>query len=68
VHAVFPGGGWKRFLRGGDRCVFDRFWLTSSNPAVCADIPSGDVIEVLDLAPRVVQDLEGEPSGRAAWS
>jgi phosphoribosylpyrophosphate synthetase len=68
VHAVFPGGGYKRFLKGGDRCVFDRFWLTSSNPAICGDIPSGDVIEVLDLTPSIVHDLEGEPSGRAAWS
>ena len=68
VHAVFPGGGWKRFMKGGDRAVFERFWLSSSNPAVCAQIPSGDVFEVLDLAPRIVHDLEQEPSGRSAWS
>ena len=68
VHAVFPGGGWKRFTKGGDRAVFERFWLSSSNPAVCEQIPSGDVFEVLDLAPRIVHDLELEPSGRSAWS
>ena len=68
VHAVFPGNGFKRFLKGGDRAVFERFWLSSSNPAVCQQIPSGDVFEVLDLAPRIVHDLEGEPSGRSAWS
>ena len=50
VHAVFPGESWRRFLKGGDRgSVFKQFWLTSSNPAVCATIPSGDVFEVLDL-------------------
>jgi phosphoribosylpyrophosphate synthetase len=68
VHAVFPNGSFTRFLRGGDRAVFARFWLSSSNPAVCAQIPSGDVFEVLDLAPRIVHDLVHEPSGRSAWS
>ena len=58
----------KRFLSGGDRAVFARFWLSSSNPAVCAQIPSGDVFEVLDLAPSIVHDLVQEPSGRSAWS
>ena len=68
VHAVFPGESWRRFLRGADRGVFARFWLSSSNPAVCGQIPSGDVFEVLDLTPRIAHDLQHEPSGRAAWS
>ena len=68
VHAVFPGGSWAPFTKGGDRAVFERFWLSSSNPAVCDQIPSGDVFEVLDLAPRILHDLDNEPSGRAAWS
>eukprot|EP00929_Paragymnodinium_shiwhaense_P106105 TRINITY_DN7123_c0_g1_i1.p1 TRINITY_DN7123_c0_g1~~TRINITY_DN7123_c0_g1_i1.p1 ORF type:complete len:637 (+),score=110.72 TRINITY_DN7123_c0_g1_i1:85-1995(+) len=68
THAVFPGESWKRFLRGGDRGIFERFWLTSSNPAVCKQIPGGDVFEIIDLAPRVARDLEEEPSGRSAWS
>ena len=68
VHAVFPGGSFKRFLTGGDRAVFRRFWLSSSNPSVCAQIPSGDVFEVLDLAPSIVHDLAQEPSGRSAGS
>jgi len=68
VHAVFPNASYKRFLTGGDRAVFARFWLSSSNPAVCGQIPSGDVFEVLDLAPSIVHDLENEPSGRSAWS
>ena len=46
VHAVCPGGGWKRFLKGGDRAVFKRFWISSSNPAVCDQIPSGDIFTV----------------------
>ena len=68
VHAVFPDESWRRFLKAGDRGVFTRFWLTNSNPAVCEHIPSGDVFEMLDLAPRVIRDLLQEPSGRAAWS
>lgn len=68
VHAVFPNGSWKRFMKGGDRGVFKRFWLSSSNPSVCDTIPSNDVFEVLDLAPQIVHDLDHEPSGRAAWS
>eukprot|EP00928_Gymnodinium_smaydae_P043730 TRINITY_DN29249_c0_g2_i1.p1 TRINITY_DN29249_c0_g2~~TRINITY_DN29249_c0_g2_i1.p1 ORF type:complete len:642 (+),score=147.78 TRINITY_DN29249_c0_g2_i1:79-2004(+) len=68
VHGVFPNESWRRFLRGGDRDVFSRFWLSSSNPAVLAKVPGGDVFEVLDLAPRIARDLVEEPSGRAAWS
>jgi len=68
VHAVFPKDSFRRFLRGNDRSVFARFWLTNSNPAVCEQIPSRDVFEVLDLAPQIARDLVEEPSGRAAWS
>lgn len=68
THAVFPSEAWRRFLRGGDRDVFTRFWLTSSNPSVCSQIPGGDVFEMIDLAPRIARDLEAEPSGRSAWS
>ena len=68
VHAVFPNGSWKRFMKGGDRGVFERFWLSSSNPSVCDRIPSNDVFEVLDMAKLIVHDLDHEPTGRAAWS
>jgi len=68
VHAVFPNESWRRFLRGGDRSAFAKFWLTNSNPAVCKEIPAGDVFEALDLTPRLMRDLAQEPSGRAAWS
>lgn len=57
VHAVFPKQCWRRFLRGGDRAVFDRFWLTNSNPAVCDPIPQDDIFEVVDLTPQILKDL-----------
>jgi len=68
VHAVFPNESWRRFLREGDRAAFARFWLTNSNPAVCKQLPAGDVYEILDLTPRIMRDISQEPSGRAAWS
>jgi hypothetical protein len=45
-------------LKDGDRgSVFSRFWLTNSNPAVCALLPAGDTFEVLDLTPKLLVDL-----------
>ncbi|CAE8628924.1 unnamed protein product [Polarella glacialis] len=57
VHAVFPKESWRRFLKDGDRTVFDRFWLTNSNPGVTMQIPDGDVFEVIDLTQQIVRDL-----------
>jgi phosphoribosylpyrophosphate synthetase len=58
VHAVFPDESWRRFLKGGDRGgAFTRFWLTNSNPHVCAALPVEDVFEVLDLSPQILLDL-----------
>ncbi|KAG5178318.1 phosphoribosyltransferase-like protein [Tribonema minus] len=58
AHGVFPSEAWKRFARGGDRCVFDRFWLTNSIPTTTDRLPKDDVYTVLDISDKIVQDLD----------
>lgn len=57
THAVFPQESWRRFARGGDRCIFIHFFTTDSNPQVTSKLPAGDVFEVLPLVPQVLADL-----------
>lgn len=56
-HGIFPRNAHKRFAKGGDRAIFDNFWVTNSNPVGIKDIPAGDCFEVLDIAELVVKDL-----------
>ena len=58
AHAVFPHDSWRPFLRGGERGIFDKFWVTNSQPSVTDKLPHGDAFEVLDLLPRIVEDLD----------
>jgi phosphoribosylpyrophosphate synthetase len=58
AHSVFPNDSWKRFARGGDRGVFEKFWTTNSIPTVTNDLPEGDVFVVLDLLDKIVYDLD----------
>jgi phosphoribosylpyrophosphate synthetase len=61
THAGFPAGAAERFCAGGDRAVFEHFWLTNSNPVPVAHLRTLDAaaspFEVLDLMPLVVKDL-----------
>jgi len=57
THGIFPRDSYKRFLKDGDRSIFDKFFVTNSNPTVIADIPEGDCFEVLDMTDLVVKDL-----------
>lgn len=57
AHAVFPNDSWKRFITGGDRCIFKPFWLTNSIPKVTSRIPTNDIFTVLDIVPQIVEDL-----------
>jgi len=57
THGVFPRDSYKRFLKGGDRAIFDNFWVTNSNPTVVNKIPSDDTFEVLDITDLVIKDL-----------
>mmetsp|Transcript_38463 Transcript_38463/g.46409 ORF Transcript_38463/g.46409 Transcript_38463/m.46409 type:complete len:318 (+) Transcript_38463:305-1258(+) len=57
AHGVFPNESWKRFANGGDRCIFDPFWVTNSIPTVACQLPKQDVFHVLDLLPQIVEDL-----------
>jgi phosphoribosylpyrophosphate synthetase len=60
AHAVFPNQSWKRFAKGGDRAVFDRFYVTNSVSTVTDQLPTGEgeVFEVLDLLDTVITDLD----------
>eukprot|EP00752_Nemacystus_decipiens_P018353 g16464.t1 len=58
AHGVFPKEAWKRFAKGGDRCVFDRFLVTNSIPTTTDKLPRGDVYAVLDLVSRIKEDLD----------
>ena len=56
-HAAFPEGAMLRFCKGGDRAVFEKFYVTNSNPTVVAKVPTDDCFTVLDILPQVVEDL-----------
>mmetsp|Transcript_1438 Transcript_1438/g.3791 ORF Transcript_1438/g.3791 Transcript_1438/m.3791 type:complete len:213 (-) Transcript_1438:270-908(-) len=58
AHGVFPKEAWRRFLRGGDRDIFHRFWLTNSCITVADQLPEGDVFEVIDIMGKIVEDLD----------
>ncbi|KAJ8601844.1 hypothetical protein CTAYLR_002644 [Chrysophaeum taylorii] len=58
AHAVFPQDAWMRFLRGGDRDVFETFYVTNSIGTTTSKLPSNDVFEVLDITPQILYDLD----------
>jgi ribose-phosphate pyrophosphokinase len=62
AHGVFPSEAWKRFAKGGDRCVFDTFWLTNSIPTTTDKLPVNDVYKVLDISEKIVEDLDSYTS------
>lgn len=58
AHGVFPNESWRRFMRGGDRGCFEKFYLTNSIPTVTDVLPKDDVFSVLDLQQKIVDDLD----------
>lgn len=63
AHAVFPNECWRDFLvnstpQRGRRAIFERFWLTNSQPSVTNQIPTTDCFEIVDLMPQIVKDLD----------
>jgi ribose-phosphate pyrophosphokinase len=58
AHGVFPNESWRRFMKAGDRGCFTRFYLTNSIPTVTDVLPKDDVFVVLDLAQKIVEDLD----------
>ena len=58
AHGVFPAESWKRFMKGGDRGCFDKFFLTDSIPSVTKLLPLDNVFEVLPLKDIIVEDLD----------
>jgi len=71
THAVFPHRSYRRFNKGGDRAVFQKFWVTNSIPTVTDELPVDDgVFEVLDLMDLIVHDLDhfGSSPNGSGWS
>jgi len=56
-HAAFPGDSYRRFCKGGDRAVFDRIYVTNSNPLVAERLAAVDPFVVLDILPQLLVDL-----------
>jgi phosphoribosylpyrophosphate synthetase len=57
VHAIFPNKAWKKFVRGGERAVWERFWVTNSNPHITSEMPANDVFTIIPLMQQVLKDL-----------
>lgn len=59
AHAVFPKESYKRFDKGGDRCCFEKFWVTNSVPTITCELnEKNGVFEVLDLTEAIIKDLD----------
>lgn len=57
THGIFPNEAWRRFTTGGDRCVFEDFYLTNSVMPTIRQLPTNDVFVIIDLLPKIVNDL-----------
>mmetsp|Transcript_18329 Transcript_18329/g.28587 ORF Transcript_18329/g.28587 Transcript_18329/m.28587 type:complete len:180 (+) Transcript_18329:1-540(+) len=57
AHGVFPKDSWMRFAKGGDRCCFEKFYLTNSIPTTTKALPQDDVFVVIDIMEQIVEDL-----------
>ena len=57
THAVFPKHSWERFVKGGDRSIFKKFYVTNTNPTVTRELPKDDCFEVLNIIPLFVKHL-----------
>ncbi|KAJ1454777.1 phosphoribosyltransferase-like protein [Pelagophyceae sp. CCMP2097] len=58
AHAVFPKDAYLRFSRGGDRDVFESFYVTDSIPTTTSKLPKNDVFKVIPIMPQILHDLD----------
>jgi phosphoribosylpyrophosphate synthetase len=58
AHAVFPNSCYHDFLYNEKKGIFDKFWLTNSQPTVTEKLPKENVFEILDLTPQILRDLD----------
>jgi phosphoribosylpyrophosphate synthetase len=56
-HAGFKEESWQRFAQGGDRCVFESFFVTNSVPSTTAELAGVSPYKVLDLMSLILEDL-----------
>lgn len=57
THAVFPKQSWKKFAKGGEMAVFEKFYVSNSRIGMTNSLPKDDCFEVLDLLPQILEDL-----------
>ena len=61
THGIFPNESWRRFATvpdnacreasaAGDRAIFEKIWLTNSNPTVVSQLPVSPALDQLLLA------------------
>ena len=43
---------------GGDRAVFQKIYLTNSNPTVMSNVPTNDCFVVMDITDSILKDLD----------
>lgn len=57
THAVFPRHSWERFAKEGDRAIFEKFYVTNTNPNITKELPDNDIFVVLDVLPLFLKHL-----------
>eukprot|EP00299_Pterocystis_sp_00344_P011785 c5559_g1_i1.p1 GENE.c5559_g1_i1~~c5559_g1_i1.p1 ORF type:complete len:322 (+),score=53.39 c5559_g1_i1:30-968(+) len=57
AHANFKEVSWRRFCEGGDRAVFEVFYVTNSAPTTTDQLVGVKPFQVLDLLPQILEDL-----------
>eukprot|EP00551_Chaetoceros_affinis_P009570 CAMPEP_0203675616 /NCGR_PEP_ID=MMETSP0090-20130426/21452_1 /ASSEMBLY_ACC=CAM_ASM_001088 /TAXON_ID=426623 /ORGANISM="Chaetoceros affinis, Strain CCMP159" /LENGTH=366 /DNA_ID=CAMNT_0050541887 /DNA_START=17 /DNA_END=1117 /DNA_ORIENTATION=+ len=65
THAVFPNESWRRFVKGGDRACFEKFWVTDSIPSTinALRLYGGTIFEILPLKQLILHDLDNYVTG-----
>jgi len=57
THAILPKNSMERFLTGDRTGVFKKLYVTNSYPKTTNKLPAGQLFEVLDLVPQILDDL-----------
>lgn len=58
AHAVFPNKCWMDFLNNNTKAIFEKFWITNSQPTIINQLPNDNVFEILDITTQILGDLD----------
>lgn len=58
AHAVFPNKCWMDFLKDSKKAIFEKFWITNSQPTIINQLPDDDIFEILDITTQILSDLD----------